>query len=243
MGDIMKVLCTICARGGSQGVKNKNIISLCGKPLIAHTILQAKKSGLFDAISVSSDSKKILSIGKKWGADYLIERPLELASSIAAKIPAIQHAVTQTEELSNTEFDILVYLDATAPLRSINDLRNSFDLFIKNKTAMNLITGCPARKSPYFNMVEVTQNGFAHLSKISERPIIRRQDSPPCYDMNASIYIWKRATLFSNLPVVSDHTVLYVMPEERSIDIDTPLDLIYVRLLARNRDDLKKMGL
>lgn len=238
----MKVLCTICARGGSQGVKNKNIVSLCGKPLIAHSILQAKKSGLFETISVSSDSKKILSIAKKWGADYLIERPHDLASSTAAKIPAIQHAVTITEELAHTEFDVLVDLDATAPLRLVDDLRNAFELFIQHKTALNLITGCPARKSPYFNMVETDQDGFASLSKKPDKPIMRRQDAPVCYDMNASIYIWKREALFLDLPVVSDRTLLYVMPEERSIDIDTLLDLMYVRLLAKNRDDLKKMA-
>lgn len=235
----MKKLCTICARGGSQGVKNKNIISLCGKPLIAHTILQAKKSGLFDAITVSSDSKKILSIAKKWGADYLIDRPKELASSTAAKLPAIQHAVTNTEEQANTVFDILVDLDATAPLRSAEDLTNSFKLFINNSNAMNLITACPARKSPYFNMVEMNQDGFASLSKKSEKTIVRRQDAPACYDMNASIYIWRREALFRNLPVVSDRTLLYVMPEERSIDIDTPLDLVFVRLLAKSRADFR----
>lgn len=243
MDYIMKVLCTICARGGSQGVKNKNIISLCGKPLIAHTILQAKKSGLFDAIAVSSDSKKILDVAKKWGADYVINRPADLASSTAAKIPAIQHAVRQIEELSNIKFDILVDLDATAPLRSVDDIRYSFEFFTKNKTAMNLITACPARKSPYFNMVEADQDGFAILSKIPEKTVVRRQDAPTCYDMNASIYIWKREALFCNSPVVSDRTLLYVMPEERSVDIDTPLDLIYVRLLAKKRDDLKKMEL
>lgn len=237
----MKVLCTICARGGSQGVKNKNIVSLCGKPLIAHSILQAKKSGLFDAISVSSDSEKILSVAKKWGADYLVKRPTDLASATAAKIPAIQHAVSQTEKLANIEFDILVDLDATAPLRSVDDLHNAFELFVRNNAAMNLITGCPARKSPYFNMIELDQDGFAGLSKKPDKPIMRRQDTPVCYDMNASIYIWKREALFQHLTVVSDRTLLYVMPEERSIDIDTPLDLLYVKLLAKNRDDLKKM--
>jgi len=239
----MKVLCTICARGGSQGVKNKNIISLCGKPLIVHTILQAKKSGLFDVIAVSSDSQKILSVAKKWGADYLIDRPSELASSTAAKIPAIQHAVSHVEVFTENQFDIIVDLDATSPLRSIDDLKNSFEIFIKHKKAINLITGCPARKSPYFNMVEADQDGFAKLSKSAQASIVRRQDSPACYDMNASIYIWKREALFQNLPVVSDHTLLYVMPEERSVDIDTLMDLQYVRLLAKSRDDLKKMEL
>lgn len=233
----MKILCTICARGGSKGVKNKNIINLCGKPLIAHSILQAKKSGLFDAIAVSSDSKKILSVSKKWGANYLIERPRALASATAAKLPAIQHAVRQAEILSDMQFDIIVDLDATAPLRSVADLKNAFKLFTRNKKARNLITACPARKSPYFNMVEVKKNGFVTLSKPPKKLITRRQDTPACYDMNASIYIWKRSTLFQDAAVISNRTILYVMPEARSIDIDTPHDLAYVRLLAKNRKD------
>lgn len=235
----MKVLCTICARGGSKGVKNKNLISLCGKPLIAHTILQAKKSKLFDAIAVSSDSKKILSVAKKWGADYLIDRPGAMATSTAAKLPAIQHAVSQSEYFAKNKFDMIIDLDATAPLRTVNDIKKSFNLLLKNKKAENLITGCTARKSPYFNMVEVAKNGFAQLSKVSSKKVVRRQDAPFCYDMNASIYIWYRNALFCNISVVSDRTLLYVMPEERSVDIDTPLDLEFVRLLAKSRRDLK----
>ncbi len=235
----MKVLCTICARGGSKGVKNKNLISLCGKPLIAHTILQAKKSKLFDAITVSSDSKKILSVAKKWGADYLIDRPIAMATSTAAKLPAIQHAVSQSERLAKNKFDMIIDLDATAPLRTVDDIKKSFKLLLKNKKASNLITGCRARKSPYFNMVEIAKYGFVQLSKATLKKVVRRQDTPPCYDMNASIYIWYRNALFRNISVVSDRTLLYVMPEARSVDIDTPLDLEFVRLLAKSRRDLK----
>src|SRR3989338_901559 len=121
----MKILCTICARGGSVGVKNKNILSLSGKPLIAHSILQAKKSGIFDLVAVSSDSKKIRDVAKKWGADFVIERPAELATSTAAKLPAIQHAVLEIERLNTCHFDIIVDLAATSPLRTINDLTRS----------------------------------------------------------------------------------------------------------------------
>lgn len=235
----MKILCTICARGGSQGVKNKNIALLCNKPLIAHSILQAKKSKLFDMIAVSSDSQKILSVAKKWGAHYLIERPAELATSTSAKLPVIQHAFLQAEKFARAQFDVIVDLDATAPLRTVNDIKESLQLFLKNKQATNLITACPSRKSPYFNMVETDKNGFARLSKTTKTTIARRQDVPPCYDMNASIYIWKRKTLLRNAPVVSDHTLLYVMPEERSVDIDTLIDMKLVRLFAKNRRDLK----
>jgi len=197
-----------------------------------------KKSNLFDMIAVSSDSKKILSVAKKWGADYLIERPAELATSTAAKIPAIQHAVSQAEILASQQFDFIVDLDATAPLRTVQDLHESLALFLKQDAASNLITGCIARKSPYFNMVEVDDKQFARLSKVPKVRVIRRQDAPLCYEMNASIYIWKRDALFQQQSVISDDTLFYVMPQERSVDIDTPLDLAVVRLLAKQRKDM-----
>lgn len=238
MGFIMKILCTICARGGSQGVKNKNVIPLKKKPLIAHSIIQAKKTGLFNHIAVSSDSSLILSTAKKWGADYLIERPAELATSTAAKIPVIQHAVLAAEAFYHDTFDLIVDLDATAPLRTVDDITESLALFLSDPNASNLITACPSHKSPYFNMVEMDVQHYAHLVKQPEKSVTRRQDAPACFDMNASIYIWKRDVLFKNLPVVSDHTLLYVMPQERSIDIDTQIDLALVRLLARKRRDM-----
>src|SRR3990167_3831900 len=128
MDYIMKVLCTICARGGSEGVKNKNLIVLRRKPLIAHTILQAKRSKLFDAIAVSSDSSKILAVAKKWGADYFIDRPKEMAVATAAKLPSIKHAVLETERLASQRFDIIFDLDVTSPLRSVDDLSEAYHL-------------------------------------------------------------------------------------------------------------------
>lgn len=234
----MKVLCTICARGGSQGVKNKNILPLLGKPLIAHSILQAKKTGLFDCIAVSSDSKSIRDISLEWGIDEVIERPEELATSAAAKLPVIQHAVLEIEKRKNIQFDMIVDLDATSPLRTVNDISESFRYFIDHATASNLITGCVARRSPYFNLVEKNENGFVDLSKKSTIPIVRRQDAPACYDLNASIYIWRRQSLFDYTTVILDCTIIYEMPENRSIDIDTSLDFEIVQMLAKNRQDL-----
>ncbi len=172
MGVFVKKICTICARGGSQGVKNKNILSLRGKPLITHSILQAKKSGLFDLIAVSSDSKKIREVALEWGADEVVERPLEMATSTAAKLPAIQHAVSTIEKKRNMIFDVAVDLDATSPLRSVDDIVKSMQFFLSKPSASNLITGCKARKSPYFNLVEKNQeNEYVFLSK--KKPIQR----------------------------------------------------------------------
>ena len=115
-------ICTICARGGSKGVPNKNIRPLLGKPLIAHSIEQARASGLFAALAVSSDSDAILAAAAAAGVEHLVKRPDAMASDQAAKLPAIQHCVKSVEEKTGQRFDIMVDLDATAPLRLAEDI-------------------------------------------------------------------------------------------------------------------------
>lgn len=226
----MKRLCTICARGGSKGVKGKNIRSLHGKPLIAYSIEQAQASGLFDAVAVSSDTRQILDIANAYGADYLVERPAELATDTAAKLPAIRHCVAEIERLHGTLFDTFVDLDATSPLRSVQDIRDAV-LLLEKTGAGNVITGMPARRSPYFNLVELDEEGIARLSKRPAEPFVRRQDAPKCFDMNASIYVWRRSALFDTPSIFNADTRLHVMPEERSIDIDSELDFQFVEFV------------
>ena len=232
----MSTICTICARGGSKGVKNKNILPILGKPLIAYSLEQARQSGLFEHIVVSSDSDDILAVAGQWGADYLVKRPADLASDTSAKIPAIRHAVEQAELHFSTTYEVVCDIDVTSPLRLVDDLIQCHRLFIERQ-ASNLITAAPARKSPYFNMVELDEGGSVQLSKPLPAQVVRRQDAPACYDMNASIYLWTRVSLFQFPSVFQDNTVLYVMPEERSIDIDTETDLQLVTFLLQKRGE------
>lgn len=233
-------ICTICARGGSKGVKNKNLRELIGLPLIAHSIIQAKKSNLFDIIAVSSDSDEILNTSSEYGANYVIKRPSELATDTAPKIPVIQHCVREVERLTGMKFDTMTDLDATSPLRTIEDIELAVSLLECHDNARNVITAAPARRSPYFNLVEQTNERYVKLSKPLESTIVRRQDAPRCYDMNASIYVWKRKAFYdSNLSVFTEQTMLYEMPEERSIDIDSELDFEIVELLAKKRGKLE----
>jgi CMP-N,N'-diacetyllegionaminic acid synthase len=232
----MKRLCTICARGGSKGVKNKNIRDLLGKPLIAHSIIQAGDSGLFDALAVSSDSELILDIAREWGADYLIKRPAALATDQAAKLPAIRHCVSEAEKIEGTAYDIIVDLDATSPLRLPEDIKVAVDLLEKRGVG-NVITGAPTRRSPYFNLVEVDANGVVFLSKAPPVSVVRRQDSPHCYDMNASIYVWQRDALFGNSSLFNFDTLLYIMPAERSVDLDSEMDFLIIERLMQLRAD------
>ncbi|PJZ70290.1 flagellar modification protein B [Leptospira perolatii] len=234
MGNSKLRLCSICARGGSKGIKNKNIRVINNLPLIAYSILQAQEAGIFDYIAVSSDSQEILNVASQYGVKFLIERPLEFALDTSAKIPAIRHCVESVENMTKKKFDTLVDLDATSPLRLSSDIVAAVSM-MEDKNCSNVITGCVARRSPYFNLVEMNENGFVKLSKPLEKPIVRRQDSPRCFDMNASIYAWKRDVFLKEPKVFYDDTIIYEMPDERSIDIDSELDFQIVEFLLKKR--------
>jgi CMP-N,N'-diacetyllegionaminic acid synthase len=234
---MMKRLCSVCVRGGSKGVPNKNIRPLLEKPLLIHSLDQARQSGLFDCIVVSSDSNKILQLAEEWGVDHAIERPEELATDFAPKLPVIQHCFLTAETLSGMTFDTAVDLDATSPLRNQADLKGVVDLLESNDTATNVITGTPARRSPYFNLIELDESGRVHLSGKRQNidgTIVRRQDAPPCFDLNASIYAWWRDSLLKARHVIQSSTRLYVMPGERSVDIDSELDFRWVEFLMND---------
>lgn len=228
------VLAIIGARGGSKGVKNKNIRPLLGKPLIAWTIEQAIESELFDHVVLTSDSDEIMQISAQYGADVFFKRPDEYATDTAPKIPAIRHALLESERHFGKRYDYVVDLDATAPLRLISDLVEALQQF-EREGYDALITAMPARRSPYFNLVEQGDNGCVDLSKKLDRPISRRQDSPKCFDMNASFDIWKREVLLKSDTLFTGNTGLYVMPEDRSIDIDCELDWRIVEMLMAER--------
>jgi N-acylneuraminate cytidylyltransferase/CMP-N,N'-diacetyllegionaminic acid synthase len=214
---------------------------LLGKPLIAHSIEQAKASGLFRAVAVSSDSEQILDVARRFGADVLVRRPAEMATDVAAKLPAILHCVDTAEKQIGKRFPVFVDLDATSPLRLVDDIAGAVAL-LETTQAPNVITAAPARRSPYFNLIEVDDKGRVVVSKNLAKAITRRQDSPKCYDMNASIYAWRRDIFFENPAVFYDDTKLYVMPEDRSIDIDSEVDFDFVELMMSRRSSIQPVS-
>ena len=218
----MKILCTICARAGSKGVTNKNLRLINGLPLIAYSLQQAVETKLFSQIAVSSDSSEIRTTAMAHGATFVVDRPTQMASDTAPKLPAIRHCVETTEK-DFGQFDIIIDLDATAPLRIAADIIGSLKLLTATN-ADNVITGTPAHRSPYFNLVEQDENGIVQLSKPLKDAVTRRQDSPKCFDMNASIYVWRRDALLNNPSLFVSSTRLFEMPRERSLDIDSEAD-------------------
>ncbi|TWB02011.1 acylneuraminate cytidylyltransferase family protein [Bradyrhizobium stylosanthis] len=230
----MSLVCTICARGGSKGVVGKNARDLLGKPVLAWSIAQARETGLFDAIAFSSDSDALLEAALKAGADIAVKRPDEMATDTAPKLPAIRHCLEQAIARTGKTPEIFVDLDVTSPLRLASDITGAVTL-LRDSGARNVITGAPARRSPYFNLVEQRSDGSVGLSKSANPPITRRQDAPRCFDMNASIYVWRVAPFLEQPAVFYPDTRLFEMPEERSIDIDSDLDFALVELLLRQR--------
>lgn len=228
----MNILCTICARGGSKGVKNKNIKELAGKPLLAYTIEYLKKWRHCDNLVVSTDSPRIAKIAQQYGAEIPYMRPQELATDTAFKIHVLQDLVKTCEQQESTTYDIIVDLDPTAPLRKQCFLDEAYAQFIKSD-ADNLYSVCLARKNPYFNMVELNDQGYAHLCKPST--VVRRQDATPVYELNASIYIYRRDFLMQTDTLHSDKTMIYEMPDKYSIDIDTELDFLFVEYLLKEK--------
>ena len=228
----MNNLCTICARSGSKGVPNKNIKKIAGKPLIQHTIEQAKKSKVFSDIIVSSDCKKILKIAEKLGV-HALKRTNQLSKDFVGKVDVIRDAAIKAQKMLDKKFDNVIDLDVTSPLRQVSDIHNSFKKF-QNGNYQNLITGCVARKNPYFNMIEIKKNVLS-ISKRTNKKIYSRQKSPQVFEMNASIYIWKNKALMNKSNLVTSKTAFYEMPEERSIDIDTMLDWKIVSFLMEKK--------
>ena len=241
----MHIICTICARGNSKGVVNKALKKINGIPLIGITVKQAKLTKVFDEIVVSTDSKKIQKTAIKYGAKSWFLRPKYLSNDYASKILAIRDAFQRAEEKFEKKFDLCVDLDITSPLRKTSDIKNSIKLF-KKKNFQNLFTVCKARRNPYFNMVEISnksrvsiikklRNKKKNILSATSKPssFSRRQSCPKVFDLNASIYIWKRLKLLNSNELISKKTGIYVMPQNRSIDIDSYFDLFLVKQILK----------
>lgn len=226
----MLTIATICARGGSVGVPGKNIRPLMGKPLIVHTIEQALAVPGIDRVFVSTDAEDIAEVARKAGAEVPFLRPAHLATSDAPKLAALEHLIAWVEE-RHGPVGTVVDLDPTSPLRALDDITTCMAMLDDGTDVV--ITGYEADKNPYFNMVERKGDGRIGLVKPPEGGVVARQQAPAVYSMNASIYVWRRASLGKGL--WNGNAKLHVMPRERSVDIDEPLDFDIVELLMERR--------
>lgn len=224
------VVCVIPARGGSKGLPGKNVKMFCEKPLIAHTIEQAQLSKYIDRVIVSTEDEKIAQISLEYGAEVPFMRPMELAGDSVATVDVLLHAIDWLECKEPYSFNILVLLHVTTPLRSIEDIDKSIAFLVEEK-ADNVFSVTEAHRNPYFNMVEINKSGYAALVK--QGNFTTRQAAPLVYDMNSSIYVWWKNVLKEGKKIFLKKTKAYVMPKERSIDIDDDLDFRIAEFLRR----------
>lgn len=225
------ILGTICCRGGSKGVPGKNIKLLNGLPLISYTIYSAKKTKLINDLIISTDSIEIADIAKQFGAAVPFMRPSDLASDTASKWPVFIHAVEEYEKLTGKEVEYLVDLDVTVPLKSAEDIDGAIQLAMNNQNVDVVITGYEPERNPYFNMMEINEDGFAEIVKKSSKPIVRRQDAPQVYSLTPAAYVVKKSALYNFEHWSKAKCMIYPMPRERAIDIDTEIDFKIVEFL------------
>ncbi len=223
-----KILAIIPARGGSERVPRKNIKLLSDKPLIAYTIEAALKSKYLDRTVVSTDDKEIARISKKYGAE-IIKRPKKLAEDHITKEQVTEHTVRYLKRYKNYKPDIIIYLQPTAPFRNTDDIDNAVSLFLENK-AKSLVS--VSEYSPYWCL---------KIEKKYLRPFfswkyfkMRSQDLPKSYIPNGAIFISTPQVLQKYKSFYCNPILPYIMPKERSIDIDSQLDLMLAEEIIKN---------
>ncbi len=227
----MFILGTICCRGGSKGVPGKNIKPLLGKPLIAYTIETAKQSLLLNDTIISTDDEQIAATAKLYGANIPFMRPANLATDTASKWPVFIHAVETYEKLHHVVVDYVVDMDVTVPLKNVADIDGAIQLALNDKNVDVVITGYEPERNPYFNMMEINENGYAEIVKKMDKPIVRRQDAPAVYSLTPAAYVVKKSALYEFEHWSKAKCKIYPIPRERAVDIDTEIDFKIVEFL------------
>jgi len=229
----MNYISLICARGGSKGLKNKNIMELNNIPLVGWSINSAKNIDQIKDVFVSTDSKDIASIAKSYGAKIPFLRPMELAEDSSSEWLVWQHAVNFLEK-NGEIFDAIVVLPPTAPLRSDFDITNAIDIFEKNNVDA-VISVTDSHRSPFFNMVKNNEDGFAEVV-LNNKDYYRRQDVPQTFDMTTAVYVVKRLHVKNSSKLFDGKILSSFVPKERAVDIDDIYDFQFAEFLLNRRD-------
>jgi N-acylneuraminate cytidylyltransferase/CMP-N,N'-diacetyllegionaminic acid synthase len=229
----MSIMAIIPARKGSKGIINKNIVNLNGKPLIAWSIIAAKESKNIDRIIVSTDSEEIAKVALSYGAEVPFIRPIELAQDETLGMEVVLHVVEWLASNENYVSDYTMLLQPTSPLRGSCDINNAVDLLLNDKSSSSIISVSPVSQHPNL-MVEVDDSGIMKL--LGDLPMGSgdRHTYSALYALNGAIYIAKTRYLESYKTWYDDSSKAYVMPRERSVDIDTKEDLVVAEYYMKN---------
>jgi len=229
----MNVLGLTLARGGSKGIPKKNIKSINGKPLIAHTIEAALTSGIFTDYIVSTDSPEISKISKNYGAKTPFLRPDELSGDTVLSRDCVKHAVLECEKIYNIKYDYVIELPCVAPLRTSLHIQEAFNQLISTGADSVISVVQMQDKHPVRMKRIINGQIYDFCSEYPEGEASRRQDLELCYLRNGAIYSMTRDCIVEKFSRHGDVSKAYIMDENVSVNVDTMLDFKLAEVLLK----------
>jgi len=227
-----EILAIIPARGGSKGVPRKCLKDLAGKPLIAYTIEAALDSNLVTRVVVTTDDTEIAEVARNFGAEVPFLRPSFLAEDTTPTFPVVAHAVNFLMTEQGYKPDLLVLLQPTSPLRQATHIDEAITQLLVSG-ADSVVSICNAKDHPYW-LKELQGDRVCDFLK-AKPLVLRRQDLPQVYILNGAIYISRTDVIVNRQCLLGEDTRGYIMDEEHSVDIDTPLDFLLAEALIKER--------
>jgi CMP-N,N'-diacetyllegionaminic acid synthase len=222
---LLNILAVIPARGGSKGIPDKNIIEVAGLPLIAHTIKSARRSKLISHLIVSTDSEKIAGIAREYGALVPFIRPEELATDSALSVDVLSHAIYHEEVRLGLEFDYVVLLQPTSPLKSETDIDGAIETVVGDRNCDTAVTVVDVGANHPARMYQIINGEL--ISVIREKtPMMPRQELPAVYIRNGAVYAFRRDVIDKYGAILGAKIKPYIMPMSRSINIDGAADIL-----------------
>lgn len=227
----MKIIGIIPARGGSKGVIKKNLRIVGGDPLIAYSILTAQNSKLLSHYVTTTDDEEIAEVARQYGSPVLM-RPGELASDETPMVPVVWHALESVERDLGHQFDVIVLIQPTSPIRVGKDIDTVINMFKKDSQLESVISVCPMEDINPARMYQIDENGYMN-SFWEEFETHNRQSLPQVYIRNGAIYAVRRSVLKDQGNLMSKHKKAYVMPRSHWATIDDERDFAIADLLVR----------
>jgi N-acylneuraminate cytidylyltransferase len=223
-----EIVAFIFARGGSKGLPRKNLLPLEGIPLIVHAIELGRSLKRVKKVVVSTDNEEIAEVARDAGAEVPFMRPAYLATDSAPEWLAWRHAI-EALRATGERVDVFLSLPPTSPFRNCEDVECCLDAYLQQQADV-VITVREADRNPYFNMVRLEPDGLVKLAV--EGNYHRRQDAPPIYDLTTVAYVARADFVLSANRLFDGKVRSVLIPRERALDIDTPLDMLIAHALA-----------
>ena len=224
------ILAVIPARGGSKGIPRKNIVKINDRPLIDYTIQAALQVSRINHVIVSTEDEEIASISRGLGAEVPFMRPNHLAVDQAQSAPVVIDALYRMEEINNIKYDAVLMLQPTSPLRTSKHIEKALDLFFSQECD-SVVSVVSVGGTHPFRMKRLVDDRLVNYIDQGFWDMRPRQELPPVYIRNGSIYLIERDVLINKGQMIGEKCLGMVMGDKESINIDSPLDLKLAELL------------